>query len=86
MAAPFSLSDSESEMGSMGKAAWRCDWSGSDIKPFVINYVTSQYGSITVDMVIVLQSPTKSLRPFTFNEGRPDCMESIEVSTDDVTT
>ena len=26
--ASFSVSDSESEVGSVGKAAWGCDWSG----------------------------------------------------------
>ena len=31
MAASFLLHDSESEVSGVGKAAWGCDWSGSDM-------------------------------------------------------
>ena len=36
MAASCSLSDSESEGGSVGKAAWGCDWSGSEMAVLLV--------------------------------------------------
>ena len=36
MNASFSLSDSESEVDGVGKAAWGCDWSGSDMAVLLV--------------------------------------------------
>ena len=36
MAASFSLSDSESEVGGVDKAAWECDWSCSNMAVLLV--------------------------------------------------